>query len=81
MSSNNQSASHEQMQRLHSLLLDALLDAFGPGKSPTASTMQCVLAFLKDNGIVADLGDGSAQQRLEDLAKLALPFGQQEKKP
>lgn len=65
-------ATREQLLELYRLLVERMAEALG---RPTvrASTMQVVLALLKDAGIVADVRDVASARR--ELARLKEDIG------
>ncbi len=67
-------ATTEQLRNLYILLLDALVEDLRAGVR-TASFLDVVRAFLRDNHVEADPGDPQTQERLQELAAaLSLPF-------
>jgi hypothetical protein len=68
-------ATREQLEQLHALLLEALLEEFKGEQPPSASVMAVARKFLKDSGIVVNAAAAAdLRQSLEQLRSLSLPF-------
>lgn len=63
----------KQMQELHRLYIEALLDHMASGKA-SSGVLQEVGAALRAAGVTKDLGHAETVQRLQQLTDLALPF-------
>ena len=74
-------ARREQLEQLHALVLNALLDAF---KQPEMSAAMLAVArkFLRDNGVTVDAaGAADLQRSLQELRSISLPFTNTTKEP
>lgn len=79
----SKAATREQMEELHKLVLETMLDYLKttPPAKRRGSMLEVIRAFLKDNRIHATTSPDSLRSGLERLQYLQLPFPGNDSEP